>query len=127
MDFFTLIYSYKEVACITEQLNVSLPSFSLSPSRSLCLCFSKAEAFPYIFFSLSLSFSCAVNVTILSFNWIAWLCEKINKIIREARASWCNSSEGNLARWLLNHFRPGAVVLCPPVATMKVICPILIT
>ncbi len=38
---FTLIYSYKEAACISEQLNVSLPSFS-----PLCLSFSKAEALP---------------------------------------------------------------------------------
>lgn len=73
---------------------------------------------------ISLSDSLAVNPTTLSFNWIALLFEKI---IQNARASWCNSSEGNQTRWLLNHFRPGAAVLCPPVATMKVICSTLIT
>ena len=32
---FTLIYSYKEAVRVTEQLNVSLPSFALSPSSFL--------------------------------------------------------------------------------------------
>lgn len=50
-----------------------------------------------------------------------------NKIIPRAEASWCNSREGNLARWLLNHFHPRAAFLCPPVATTEVICSTLIT
>lgn len=50
-----------------------------------------------------------------------------NKIIAKAEASWCNSCEGNLARWLLNHFHPRATFSCPPVATTEVICSTLIT
>lgn len=52
--------------------------FPFLHSRLLRLPFSKAEALLAFSFSL---LSRAVNATTLSFNWISWLFEKINKII----------------------------------------------
>lgn len=62
----------------------------------------------------------------LYFNRTTWLLVKKKQEYYKAIAIWSNTSEGNSGRWLLNHFCPGAAILCSPVATMKVICPILI-